>query len=199
MESAAIERVKNVLVSSLDHNLPKVSLEFFLQYETEGAPISWKVTDCGEPSRSRAAERGRAPATCVQADVDLKDNRALTLLISVGSKTVPSEVPALRSVTITDEDGSVRTVRHLSKLPMELHRPRPVPKRDLPLPWGNIAGNFQPRDIGQLPRFTKSPPPLRMISSPSAHDLAVRRTLRLCPGEQGQEHSCKLPVNSFAC
>lgn len=38
-EQAAIQRAKNALVSSLDHSLPKVSLEFFLNYEAGGAAI----------------------------------------------------------------------------------------------------------------------------------------------------------------
>ena len=47
-ERAAIHRVKTLPVSSLDRSLPTVTLEFFLKYEGEGAPIKWEVNDCGE-------------------------------------------------------------------------------------------------------------------------------------------------------
>jgi hypothetical protein len=46
IEDGAIERVKTLPVSSLDHDLPKVTLEFFLKYEGGGAPIKWQVTEC---------------------------------------------------------------------------------------------------------------------------------------------------------
>lgn len=44
-EVDTINRVKNLPVSSLDHRLPRVTLEF-LQYEGEGAPIKWSTEPC---------------------------------------------------------------------------------------------------------------------------------------------------------
>ena len=65
-EKAAIQRAKNVLVSSLDSSLPKVSLEFFLNYEAGGAPIQWEVNDCGQQSRKPSTDRGTDPPCALQ-------------------------------------------------------------------------------------------------------------------------------------
>lgn len=51
-DKVPIQRAKNVLVSSFDRTLPNVSLEFFLNYEGDGVPIKWKVTDCGAQTGS---------------------------------------------------------------------------------------------------------------------------------------------------
>ena len=80
---AAIQRVKTLLVSSLDHGLPKVTLEFFLNYEGEGGAVKWQVTDCGE-SVDKLVYHKPDSAICVRADVGLKDGRAATVLISAG-------------------------------------------------------------------------------------------------------------------
>ena len=72
---------------------------------------------------------------CVEADIDLKDDRAATVLISVGTrKTGLVGVPTVFGVTITDPDGMIRRVRRLSDLPMELHRWLPKWPKDLPVP-----------------------------------------------------------------
>ena len=126
MEKAAIQRVKNVRVSLLDRSLPKVTLEFFLKSEGEGAPISWEVNDCGEQTGSPAVDQERDFPKCVVADMELRDRCAVTVLISVGTfKSGLVGVPALFSVTVTDPSGLIRPVRHLSDLPAELHRPQP--------------------------------------------------------------------------
>jgi hypothetical protein len=71
-EAAAIERVRTLLVSSLDRDLPKVTLDFFLSYEGQGAPIQWKVNHCGEPTGDKAGKQGHDSAMCVQADIGLR-------------------------------------------------------------------------------------------------------------------------------
>jgi hypothetical protein len=139
-EDAAIERVKTADVSSLDRGLPKVTLEFFLKYEGEGAPIKWRKSDCDERKETSFIDHERASATCVEAEMDLKSNRSATIVVSVGTlKTGSFGVPTLFGATVTDSSGVVHTVRHLIDLPMELHRPmdlhRPSP-RDLPVPAG---------------------------------------------------------------
>lgn len=54
-----IQHVKNLQVSSLDRNLPKVTLEFFLKYEGEGAPIKWSMSNCDQlvDEQLRSAKR----------------------------------------------------------------------------------------------------------------------------------------------
>src|SRR2546430_16186781 len=136
-EMGAIQHVKMLLSSSLDRNLPKVTLEFFLKYEGEGAPIKWKVNDCGEQSRDAVVDHGRDAAMCVKADIGLKNGRAATVLVSVGTfKRGRVDVPTVYDVRVTYPDGTIRRLDRLSDLPMELHRPLPLPKgpKDLPAP-----------------------------------------------------------------
>jgi hypothetical protein len=131
-EKAAIQRAKNVLVSSLDSSLPKVSLEFFLNYEAGGAPIQWEVNDCGEQTGKRLRDRG-ASALCVEADF-AKDQTDVAVMVSVGTlKKGPSGVPVLVRVTVNGPGGRSRSPR-LGELPKELHRPAPKSPRDFPAP-----------------------------------------------------------------
>lgn len=133
-EKAAIQRAKNVLVSSLDSSLPKVSLEFFLSYEAGGAPIQWEMSGCGEETGKRSTDRGADPPMCVEADFS-KDQTEVTVLISVGTfQKGPAGVPTLLSVTVNGPSGKSYSLRHLGELPKELHRPAPKSPRDLPLP-----------------------------------------------------------------
>jgi len=131
-KKAAIQRAKNVLVSSLDRGLPKVTLEFFLKYEAGGAPIRWEMNDCEE-------QDGRAPGgldspMCVEAEFE-REGTGVTVVVSVGTfRRGPSGIPALYRVTVTDQGGSSRRVRQLSDLPLELRRPAPRSPRDLPVP-----------------------------------------------------------------
>ena len=138
-EKVAIQRAKSVIASSFDRSLPNVSLEFFLKYESGGAPIKWGVSDCREQIGSPAPDQEHGPPMCVEADFEFKEQTAVTVLVSVGTfNRGPSGVPALISVTIT-ESGTIRPVRHLSDLPVELHRPAPRPPRDLPVPVGALS------------------------------------------------------------
>jgi len=148
-ERVAIQRAKNLIVSSFDRSLPNVSLEFFLKYEGGGAPIKWDVNDCGDQTGDPALDQEDGSPTCVEADFEFKGQTAVTILVSVGTfKRGPSTVPALISVTIT-ENGTSCSVRHLSDLPVELHRPAPRLPRDLPVP------------MGVLPSTPKSPDRVR--------------------------------------
>jgi len=132
-EVDAIKRVKALLVSSLDRTLPKVTLEFFLEYEGGGAPIKWEVNYCVEKSRDTVVDHG--PDTmCVEADVALKDGRAAGVFISVGTSENPQDVPAVYDVRVTDAGGTTHRLDRLSDLPVELHRPLPKGPRDLPAP-----------------------------------------------------------------
>ena len=130
-----IQHVKSLQVSSRDRNLPKVTLEFFLKYEGEGAPIKWSMNNCNQLKGNPVTDREWDAAVCLEAEVDLKDNRSAIVAVSLGKpRTRPSTVPSVFAVTITDQNGSVHELRRLGDLPMELHRPLPKEPRDLPLP-----------------------------------------------------------------
>ena len=131
-ESAAIQRVKSLHVSSLDRSLPKVTLEFFLKYEGGDAPIRWEVTECREQSGSPAVARGPDSAMCVKAEIDLKDRTAI-VLVSVGTfKRGPVDVPSVYGVRVTYLFGATQHLNRLSDLPAELHRRMPIGPKDLP-------------------------------------------------------------------
>jgi hypothetical protein len=100
-ERGAIQRVKPLLVSSLDRSLSKATLEFFLKYEGEGAS-KWEVNDCGEQTGRVAVDHGRDSPVCVEAVIDLKDGHAATVLVSVGTFKSAVDVPAVLAVRITD-------------------------------------------------------------------------------------------------
>lgn len=136
LDETAIRRVKMVDVSSLDRGLPKVTLEFFLNYEAEGVPIKWRMSDCDLPNEDSFVGGQRI---CVEADIDLKGGRSATILVSVGTvKTGPVGVPTLFRVMITDPNGMAHRVGRLSDLPVELHRALPKSPSDPPLPVGAL-------------------------------------------------------------
>lgn len=133
-EQAAVQRAKSALVSSLDSSLPKVSLEFFLNYEAGGAPIKWGVTDCEEQTRTPPIDHGSDSDVCVEADFE-KDQADVTVLVSVGTfEKGPSGAPAFFSASVTGPSGQRHSLRCLGDLPKELHRPAPRMPRDLPVP-----------------------------------------------------------------
>lgn len=133
-EAATIQRVKNTLASSLDSSLPKVSLEFFLNYESGGAPIQWEVNDCVEQAGNPPTDRSNDPPMCVEADFQ-KDQTDVTVMVSVGTlKKGPSGTPAVFSVTVNNPSGRSHSLNRLGDLPKELHRPAPKSPRDLTMP-----------------------------------------------------------------
>jgi|HubBroStandDraft_6_1064221.scaffolds.fasta_scaffold253145_3 hypothetical protein len=136
-ENAAVQRVKKLLVSSFDSRLPNVSFEYFLRYETEGAPIKWEAADCGKESANPTIKPNPLTQTCVQADVDLTTGGAVTVIVFVAAfKDGRFGDAALVSMTVTELTGNVHHVSALADLPMELHRrPSRAPK-DLPMPAG---------------------------------------------------------------
>ena len=136
MEKDAIQRAKSVMVSSLDSSLPKVSLEFFLKYEAAGAPIDWKVTDCGEEHGNPANDRGRDFPVCVEADFVIKNGVSVAVFVSVATLAKGSAAPKFLSAVITDPTGVSHSLHRLGDLPMQIHRPVPKGPRDLPLPMG---------------------------------------------------------------
>jgi hypothetical protein len=128
---SAMQRVKTLPISSLDHDLPKVTLEFFLKYEGAGSPIKWEVNDCG--NTLDIAGRERESTMCVQADIGLKDGRAARVIVSVGkAKNGAVSDPTICGVSVTYPGGMIHRLDHLRDLPVELHRPLPKGPKDLP-------------------------------------------------------------------
>jgi hypothetical protein len=82
-EEVAIQRVRKLPVSKLDHMLPNISLEFFLKSEGGGRPIKWEVNDCAEVTGDPAADEGRE--MCVEAGMDTSDGHVIAVLVSVGT------------------------------------------------------------------------------------------------------------------
>lgn len=139
-ERAAIQRAKSALVSSVDSSLSKVSLEFFLNYESSGADIHWEVNDCGEQTGNPSTAHGNDSPMCVEADFD-KDHAAVTVLVSVGTfQKGASGAPAFFSATVSDPSGRSHSLRRLGDLPKELHRPPRGMPRDLPVPITAFSG-----------------------------------------------------------
>ncbi|HZC24901.1 MAG TPA: hypothetical protein VE866_16300 [Candidatus Binatia bacterium] len=123
-EQSAIARAKKIQASTIDTRLPKVSLEFFLSYESEGSPINWDVNDCGEQTGNPSADQGRNLPTCVEADFDVH-HRSVSIIIAVGP-------PGFFSGTITDADGDSHSIQRLGDLPAQLRRFFPRQPRILP-------------------------------------------------------------------
>ena len=139
-ERATIEYAKAVLVSALDKTLPRVSLEFFLANESDGARIQWEVNDCGEETGNPETDRGRDFPMCVEAEVFLKDQRSLNVSLVVGTfKKGVSDKPWVWGVTLTENDGKVRSIA-LRQIPVELHRPDRPSQKELPPPVGSVRG-----------------------------------------------------------
>jgi|SRR5579859_227706 len=148
-EKAAIDHAKAVMVSSLDDRLPKITLEYFLAYESEGAEIHWEVNDCGEQSGNPEADRDRDFPMCVEADFDVH-HRAVSVFIVIGTAGKgPSGNPELFSASITDQDGKTHSVPRLGDLPKDLRRP--LPRRALRDLHENLRGE---KNRNGLPRVS---------------------------------------------
>ena len=146
-EKETIQHAKSLLVSSLDRSLPKISLEYFLRYESGGAAIHWEVNDCGEQTGDPAVDQDRDLPTCVEADFEV-NHRSVTIFIAVGTiKKGISGPPVLFSATITEPGRDVKSLRQLGELPKELHRPLPRSPRDLPNPDRRDAGIAELRNF----------------------------------------------------
>jgi hypothetical protein len=132
-EHAAIQRAKNVLASTLDRSLPKVSLEFFLNYEAGGAPINWEVTDCRGQTGSPPIDHRSGSAICVEAEFE-KDQIDVAILVSMEAfEKAPSGSPTFFGASVTGPSGKAHSLR-LGDLPKELHRPARGMPRDFQAP-----------------------------------------------------------------
>jgi hypothetical protein len=132
-----IENARLLLVSSLDSSLPKVTLEFFLKYEGEGAPIHWSTSLCDSTTGEDLRERDKSSVNCVRAEVALKESRSVVVVLAMAKPRGHTYVaPNVIRVSVKNSNGWTNVLRGLSDLPAELHRPLPKSPRDLPLPEG---------------------------------------------------------------
>jgi hypothetical protein len=129
---AAIQSAKHVIVRSIDRSLPKVTLEFFLNYEAEGSTVKWDAYECRGQAGNPATRREHDVPLCVEADAELRNGTSVAVILSrAPTELQTSSVPILCSVTVVDLNGR-RSLNRLGDLPMELHRPPPRMPRDLP-------------------------------------------------------------------
>lgn len=126
-----IQRAKNLVVSSLDSRLPKVTLEFFLKNEAEGSPTTWSVGNC-EKLTGNSEPSVVTSTDCVAAEIVFQGLLTATVVLAMKPSSSSSPSPTLLSVTVTDQSGKNSVVRRLGDLPMELHRPQPKSPKDLP-------------------------------------------------------------------
>lgn len=138
-EQTVIQHAKNLLTSTLDSRLPRIPLEYFLAYETNGTQGKWVVTECGKQSNNVAGNPKRKAVLCVKADYELEGGDILTLLIAFdGVKDGQIGDAMILRLTLAEVTGAVRPIRSLWDVPVELHRvPSRVPSRmprDIPPP-----------------------------------------------------------------
>ena len=115
IERAAIQLAKTVLISIFDTRLPRISLEYFLDYEAgSDGSVEWDATPC--PITASTAKRGGL--RCVLATMQFRDGRVA--MVSLAVDTVAKSVQ-LRSVMLADENGAVRNLS-LIELPAALQR-----------------------------------------------------------------------------
>ncbi len=138
-EQTVIQHAKNLLTSSLDSRLPRIPLEYFLAYETNGTRGKWVVTECGKLSSNVTVDPKRKDELCVKTDYELKDGDVLTVLIGFdGVKDGQIGDAAILRLTLAELTGIVRPIPSLWDVPLALHRglsrgPSRTP-RDMPPP-----------------------------------------------------------------
>jgi hypothetical protein len=139
VDKAAIQHAKNLVASSLDGRLPKVTRAFLLNYEAGGAPVTWRICDCKEEAGMPARGVQTESPLCVEADFDLNDKTTVSVVISLGNPSAePTPIPALVRATVRNMGVPIRTFHRLGDLPMELHRPKPRLPQELPLQVGAL-------------------------------------------------------------
>ena len=147
---AAIQYVKTLSTSLFDGRLPRISLEYFLSYESGSAQGKWGIVECEKQAAPAPEYTKQDFPICIQADYDVKSMEhpytptrslsrggSVTVLISVKTaKNGKFRGGTILNLVVTDVFGAVHQVRNLADLPMELHRPPPTTPKDLPLPVG---------------------------------------------------------------
>lgn len=113
---AAVERAKSAIISQFDPLLPSLTLESFLEYETDGALVEWKTLAC-DSGKTPAPRDAVSRRTCVDAFSDLDQHRSIDIILAIPSQV--SEPPALVSVNLI-EDGLAHPLK-LIEIPVVLH------------------------------------------------------------------------------
>jgi hypothetical protein len=117
----AEERVKKLLVSTLDPALPRESLATWItRVAGPKGKVFWEVNDCGEQTGDPARDEGRDLPACVQASLFVPDGREFGVLISVGTwEKGFLGAPRLRQVYWA-EGQQTHTLKRLSQIPAEI-------------------------------------------------------------------------------
>ncbi|HWC19021.1 MAG TPA: hypothetical protein VG498_18560 [Terriglobales bacterium] len=137
--SPLVERAKQVIISSFDPALPNITLESFLNYETQHAPTDWQTNNCKEyPLYLADTERGSA--VCVESYSSLSDQRVLK--VTLGLTRDSSRAARLVSVVMI-KNGLEHPMR-LIQVPAAIQDSNfPPPSRRYPLrdvwPLGRVA------------------------------------------------------------
>lgn len=116
-DARIVERAKKTIISSFDALLPNLTLESFLQYETENSPIEWQASECKQEVANRNASRKLGKTICVRASADLRDERVVSVVVSLGVDD--SAPPNLISVSVI-EKGLEHPLK-LIQLPAAIH------------------------------------------------------------------------------
>ena len=127
-QSSAVERAKKVIISTFDAALPNMTLESFLNYETDGAIVDWKTSDCAQEKIS-SGHQTRDTSKCVEVYCSLDQRRAIRIVLELSAEPA---LPELLSV-IMIQDGLDHPLR-LIQLPAAIqggHFKTRIP-RDLP-------------------------------------------------------------------
>lgn len=146
----AEERVKKLLVSSLDPALPREPLATWVaRVAGPKGKVFWEVNDCGEQSGDAAADANRDFPACVQASLFVPDGREFGVLITVGTwqKGFVGS-PRLRQVYWA-EGQQTHTLRRLGQIPDEI--------RDGPA--DDSAADNQEEDLSAGPAASPVRPP----------------------------------------
>jgi hypothetical protein len=133
-QSSAVERAKKAIISTFDAALPNMTLESFLNYETDGATIDWKTSDCAQEKIS-SGHQTRDTSKCVEAYSTLDQRRTIKIVLELPAEPA---LPELLSVSMI-QDG----LDH--------------PLRLIQLPAATQGGHFKtriPRDLLPLQRVS---------------------------------------------
>jgi hypothetical protein len=124
--SQLIRQVKQISVAQLDPVLPSVSFEKWLGVEAGAdAQFHWEVNDCGEQTGT-AADRDSDFPMCVEAQADMKDQRAIVVSVVVGTfKKGTFGTPSVFFAQLVTPRKTIN-IEHLSDFPaaiIKTHEP----------------------------------------------------------------------------
>ena len=123
---ATISRAKHAIISEFDPALPNLTLESFLKYETDDAPIDWRNSGCGDTYSVPNLQTFNGK--CITAYSSLPDGRVITVIVRVPDD-VSSRI-SLASVAVIDRGLEHRI--HLIEIPAVIQGARPMGPRRTP-------------------------------------------------------------------